>query len=295
VDVFRTPDERFDNLPGFSWEPKYREWDGLRLAHIDEGDGRPVVLFHGEPSWSFLYRKIIAVLVDKGFRCIAPDLPGFGRSDKPTDVGWYTFDRHTAAMASLVEELDLHDAVFVVHDWGGSIGLRIATFEQPERVSRFVAMDTGLFTGRQRMSELWHTFRDFVERTEDVPIGLLVERACATDLPADVVAGYEAPFPGPEAKAGARAFPLMLPLSPDDPGAEVGQRIVDAMRADERPALLMWADSDMTMPLDTTGRKVQSLFPTAEELSIIHDAGHFLQEDQGDEIGALIADWLQNT
>jgi len=295
VDVFRTPDERFENLPGFPWEPKYRDWDGIRLAHIDEGDGRPVVLFHGEPSWSFLYRKIVAVLLDKGFRCIAPDLPGFGRSDKPTDIGWYSYDRHTASAAALVEDLDLTDAVFVVQDWGGPVGLRIGTLEAPERVSRFVAMDTGLFTGRQHMSEGWHAFRDFVERTEDLPIGMLIQNACATDVPDDVIAAYEAPFPSAQSKAGARAFPLMLPLTPDDPGAAEGQRVADALREDERPALLMWADSDPALPLDPVGRTVQTLFPTAEELSIIHDAGHFLQEDQGDEIGALIADWLQNT
>ena len=201
MDVFRTPDERFQGLPDFPWEPRYRDWDGLRLAHIDEGDGRPVVLFHGEPTWSFLYRKIIAVLLSKGYRCVAPDLPGFGRSDKPTEVGWYTFDRHTEAAASLVEELDLQDAVFVVQDWGGPVGLRVGTLEQPERVSRFVAMDTGLFTGRQNMSDGWFAFRNFVERVDDLPVGMLVERGCVTDVPGEVVAAYDAPFPTPESKA----------------------------------------------------------------------------------------------
>jgi len=295
VDAFRTPDDRFANLPDFPWEPRYHDWEGLRLAYIDAGEGRPVVLFHGEPSWSFLYRKIIGVLVEKGYRCIAPDLPGFGRSDKPTEMEWYSYDRHTAAAASIVEALDLKDAIFVVQDWGGPVGLRIGTLEAPERVSRFIAMDTGLFTGRQHMSAGWHAFRDFVERTEDLPIGLLIQNACATDVPPEVIAAYEAPFPTPESKAGARAFPLMLPLQPDDPGAEAGQAVADALRADERPALVMWADSDPALPLDPVGRTVQTLFPTAEELTVIHDAGHFLQEDQGHEIGALIADWLANT
>jgi haloalkane dehalogenase len=295
VDVYRTPDERFENLPDFPWEPKYREWEGLRLAHIDEGDGRPVVLFHGEPSWSFLYRKIMNELLEKGFRVIAPDLPGFGRSDKPTDMGWYSYDRHTAAAAALVEQLDLEDAVFVVQDWGGPVGLRIGTLEAPQRVSRFVAMDTGLFTGRQHMSNGWHAFRDFVERTEDLPIGMLVKNSCATDVPDEVIAAYEAPFPTPESKAGARAFPLMLPLTPGDPGAEAGQKVADALREDERPVLLMWGDSDPALPLDPVGRTVQTLLGTAEALTVIHDGGHFLQEDQGHEIGALIADWLVNT
>jgi haloalkane dehalogenase len=295
VDVFRTPDERFSNLPDFPWEPKYHEWDGLRLAYIDEGDGQPIMLFHGEPSWSFLWRTVMAELLAKGFRCIAPDLIGFGRSDKPTDVDWYTFDRHTESVLSLVEALDLHDAVFVVHDWGGSIGLRIGTLEAPERVARFIAMDTGLFTGRQPMSDAWHAFRDFVARTEDLPVSMLVERACATAMPPEVVAAYDAPYPNAESKAGARAFPLILPLSEDAPGAAKGQEVADAIRADERPALLMWGDSDIALPLDPVGRKVQSLFPTAEALTVIHDGGHFLQEDQGHEIGALIADWLANT
>jgi haloalkane dehalogenase len=295
VDVFRTPEERFDNLPDFPWAPRYHEWEGLRLAYVDEGDGQPVVLFHGEPTWSFLYRKVIAVLLDKGYRCIAPDLIGFGRSDKPTDREWYSYDRHVESVASLLEALDVRDAVFVVHDWGGSLGLRIGTLEAPQRVARFVAMDTGLFTGRQKMSEAWHAFRDFVERTEDLPVGMLVKNACATDVPNEVIAGYEAPFPTPQSKAGARAFPLMLPLSPEDPGAAKGQEVADALREDKRPSLLMWGDADPVLPLEPVGRKVQSLFPTAEKLTIIHDGGHFVQEDQGHEIGALIADWLAHT
>jgi haloalkane dehalogenase len=295
VEVFRTPDERFANLPDFPWEPRYHDWDGLRLAYVDEGDGQPVVLFHGEPSWSFLYRKVIAVLLEKGYRCIALDQPGFGRSDKPTDLAWYSYDRHTAAPLSIIEALDLQDAVFVVHDWGGSLGLRIGTLEAPERVSRFVAMDTGLFTGRQTMSDAWHAFRDFVEQTEDLPVAMLVERACATELRPEVIAAYDAPFPTPGSKAGARAFPLLLPLTPDAPGAAKGREVADAVRADQRPVLVMWGDSDVALPLDPVGRKVQALFPGAEELTVIPDAGHFLQEDQGHEIGALVADWLAHT
>jgi haloalkane dehalogenase len=295
VDVFRTPDERFANLPDFPWQPKYHEWDGLRMAYIDEGEGQPVVLFHGEPTWSFLWRTVIAELLAKGFRCVAPDLIGFGRSDKPTDVHWYSYDGHTESVGSLIEALDLRDAVFVVHDWGGSLGLRLGAVEAPERVARFVAMDTGVFTGRQKMSDTWHAFRDFVATTEDVPVGMLVKGGCATDVPAQVIDAYEAPFPSAEAKAGVRAFPLLIPLTEDAPGAAKGQEVVAALRADERPALLMWGDSDPALPLDPVGRRVQSMFPTAEELTIIHDGGHFLQEDQGHEIGALIADWLAHT
>ena len=175
LDAYRTPDERFENLPDFPWEPRYRDVDGLRMAHVEDGDGPPVVMFHGEPTWSFLWRKVLPPVRDAGYRVILPDLVGFGRSDKPTDFDWYSYDRHCEYAATLFEDLDLRDATVVVHDWGGPIGLRIAV-EQPERVSRIVVMDTGLFTGHQRMSDAWKMFRDFVERTEDLPISLLVRQ-----------------------------------------------------------------------------------------------------------------------
>jgi haloalkane dehalogenase len=291
TDVIRTPDERFADLPEFPFAPHYTEQDGLRIAHVDEGDGSPVVLLHGEPTWSFLWRKVIGPLVEAGHRCLAPDLPGFGRSDKPTDIGWYTYDRHTAAVTAWLQELDVRDATLVVHDWGGPIGLRIAV-EQPERVARMVILDTGLFTGRQRMSDAWLAFRDFVARTEDVPVGLLVRRACHRD-PGDVVIGaYEAPFPDAASKAGARAFPLILPTEPDAPGARAGARVLEALRADARPKLMMWADSDPVLPLETGRRFAAGL---GGELShVIAEAGHFLQEDAGAEIGARIVEWLDS-
>src|SRR5262245_14072299 len=150
---FRTPDERFADLPGFPYEPVYTEIDGLRIARIDEGEGKPVLFMHGEPTWSYLWRKVIPPVLDAGFRCIAPDLAGFGRSDKPTDLGWYSYDRHTEIVAALVNELDLSGATVVVHDWGGPIGMRTALLEAPERFDRFVIMDTGFFTGHQRMTD----------------------------------------------------------------------------------------------------------------------------------------------
>ena len=292
MDVFRTPDERFTDLPDFPYEPRYREWEGLRLAHVDEGEGQPVVMLHGEPTWGFLYRKVMPPLLEAGFRCVVPDLPGFGRSDKPTDDGWYSYDRHTAAVTSLIDGLDLREAAFLMQDWGGPIGLRVATTELPERVSRLVAMDTGVFNGHQRMSEGWLRFRDFVARHHDLPIARLIRGSCKREPPPEVVAAYEAPFPTPESKAGARAFPPMIPLSPEEPGAAEGQAVAEALVRDTRPALLLWADSDPALPLDSVGRLVQSLFPTADELTVIEDAGHFLQEDQGERIGRLVADWL---
>ena len=289
TEVFRTPEDRFDGLPDFPFEPRYREADGLRLAYLDEGDGPPVVFWHGEPTWSFLWRKVIPAVRDAGFRCVVPDQPGFGRSDKPVDRGWYSYDRFTEHAHALVEDLGLRGATFVVHDWGGPVGLRTAV-EAADRVDRLVIMDTGLFTGHQRMSDAWNAFRDFVERTEDLPVGFLVQGATATELPDDVVAGYDAPFPSPEAKAGPRAFPLLIPLAPDAPGAEAGQRTLAALGEDERPTLMLWADGDPVLPV-----AVGEAFAKAigrERPEIVPGASHFLQEDQGELIGRRIADWL---
>lgn len=289
TEVVRAPGELFEGLPDFPFAPHYREFDGLRLAHLDEGDGPPVIFFHGEPTWSFLWRKVIPPVRDAGFRCVAPDLPGFGRSDKPTDLDWYTYDRHTASVAALLTALDLTRATVVVHDWGGPIGLRLAA-EHAERIERIVILDTGLFTGRQPMNDAWMAFRAFVERTEDVPVGLLVRRACHTDPGDEVIAAYEAPFPSPASKAGARAFPLILPLSPDAPGAAAGQRVLDSLRGDQRPKLVLWADSDPVLPLSTGERFAQALGTGIDH--VIARAGHFLQEDAGVEIGELVSAWL---
>jgi haloalkane dehalogenase len=288
-EVFRTPEECFASLPDYPWEPRYRDWDGLRLAHLDEGEGEPIVLLHGEPTWSYLWRKVIPPLLEARHRCVAPDLPGFGRSDKPTAIDWYSYDRHTDAVADLFQALDLRGATLVLHDWGGPIGLRVAA-ENPERIARLVVMDTGFFTGHQRMSEAWLTFRDFVARTEDLPISLLVRRACKADPGDEVAAAYDAPFPTPESKAGARAFPAILPTEPDAPGAEAGQRTLDALRGASPPALLLWADSDPVLPPEV-GRQVSAAvgWPEPEPIA---DASHFLQEDQGERIGRRIAAWL---
>jgi haloalkane dehalogenase len=289
TDAIRTPDELFEGLPDFDFEPSFRQVGELRLAHVDTGEGAPVLFMHGEPTWSFLWRKVIPPVRDAGFRCVAPDLAGFGRSDKPIEIDWYTYDRHTEVAATLLEDLDLRGATVVVHDWGGPIGLRLAV-EHPDRIKRIVVMDTGLFTGNQRMSEAWQEFRAFVERTEDLPISMLVRNACLTDPGDEVADAYDVPFPNAESKAGARAFPLMIPLTPDAPGAEAGQRVVAAMREDTRPTLMLWADSDPILPLTTGERFAEAI--GAEPPYVIERASHFLQEDQGPEIGRLIADWL---
>jgi haloalkane dehalogenase len=288
-DAIRTPDEVLENLPDFPYQPQFREFEGLRLAHIDEGGGKPVIFFHGEPTWSFLWRKVIPPVLEAGYRCIAPDLPGFGRSDKPVDRGWYSYDRHTAAVAPLLEQLDVRDATVVVHDWGGPVGLRLAA-EHPDRIARIVILDTGLFTGHQKMTAAWQAFRDFVERTEDLPIGFLVKGACKREPGGEVIAAYDAPFPNPESKAGARAFPLMIPTTPEQPGAQAGQRVLAALKDDDRPKLVLWADSDPILPLEVGRRFAQAL--GTDVAHVIPEASHFLQEDAGPEIGRLIADWL---
>ncbi|HEY5344605.1 MAG TPA: haloalkane dehalogenase [Solirubrobacteraceae bacterium] len=289
TDAVRTPDELLEGLPDFPFESHYRELDGLRLAHLDEGDGAPVVFMHGEPTWSFLWRHVIPPVRDAGFRCIAPDLAGFGRSDKPIEIDWYSYDRHVASIASLLEELDLRDATIVVHDWGGPIGLRLAV-EHPERIARIVILDTGLFTGHQRMTDAWIAFRDFVARTEDLPAGMLVRGACKNDPGDDVIDAYDAPFPNVDAKAGARAFPLLIPHTPDSPGAAAGARVLEALREDRRPTLMLWADSDPVLPLSVGESFAASIGRPAPR--VIENASHFLQEDQGPLIGQLIAEWL---
>jgi len=282
TDAIRTPDPLLEGLPDYPYEPCYRTVDGLRLAHVDEGDGRPVVMFHGEPTWGYLWRHLLPPLRDAGHRVILPDLPGFGRSDKPIDEDWYTYDRHTAAIKALVEDLDLRDATFVVHDWGGPIGLRVAV-ELAERVSRLVLMDTGLFTGSVPMSDAWHRFASFVERAEELPVSLLVRRGCFTDPGDEVAEAYDAPFVNEAAKAGVRAFPpLVLKLR--------ARSTLEALRDDTREMLLLWGAEDRPLPPEQGEAFAAQLGRPAPRR--IADAGHFLQEDQGERIGALIADFL---
>ena len=289
TDVAPAPEEVLAALPDFPFASRHLTFDELRLAYLDEGEGEPVVFVHGEPTWSFLWRRVLVPVRDAGYRCIALDLPGFGRSDKPTDPGWYTYDRHTAALGALLERLDVRGATVVVHDWGGPIGLR-AALTAAERVARLVILDTGLFTGHQRMTEAWQAFRDFVARTDDLPVGMLVRGGCHSDPGDAVIAAYELPFSGPEAKAGARAFPLLVPTTPDAPGAQAGRETLQALRASPWPKLMLWADSDPVLPLETGRRLAAALGSELDH--VIPGAGHFLQEDAGPEIGGLIADWL---
>ena len=287
MDVFRTPDERFESLPGFPYEPNYVEVDGLRLHHVDEGSGSPVLCFHGEPSWSYLYRHMLERLVQSGHRVVCPDLVGFGRSDKPTDQGWYTYDRHCETVTKHLAALDLDEVTVVVQDWGGPIGLRWAV-ENPDRVARLVILNTGLFTGR--VSKGFMAWREFAERTPDLPIGVIIQGATTTELPPGVVAAYEAPFPTPESKAGAQRFPLLVPLTADDEGVAEMQATRAALSGWDKPALIAFSDTDPVFPYPRSGERFTELIPTAAEQVRIEGAAHFLQEDRGREIAdAMLA------
>jgi haloalkane dehalogenase len=287
MDVFRTPDERFENLPGYPYEPNYVEVDGLRLHHIDEGSGPTVLCFHGEPSWSYLYRHMLDRLVDNGHRVVCPDLVGFGRSDKPTDQGWYTYDRHVETVTAHLEAVELDDVTVVVQDWGGPIGLRWAV-QHADQVGRLVILNTGLFTGR--VSKGFMAWREFAERTPDLPIGVIIQGATTTDLPEEVVAAYEAPFPNAESKAGAQRFPLLVPLAEDEPGVPEMLETRDALAGWDKPALVAFSDTDPVFPFPKAGDRFTELIPTAGEQVRIEGAAHFLQEDRGPEIAdAMLA------
>jgi haloalkane dehalogenase len=286
-EVFRTPEDRFADLPGYSAEPNYLDVDGLRLHYVDEGEGRPVVCFHGEPTWAYLYRKVAEPLLDAGNRVIAVDMPGFGRSDKPTDRRWYSYDHHFEHVSRVLAELDVQDATVVVQDWGGPIGLRWAV-ENDDRVGRLAILNTGLFTGR--VSKGFMAWRDFAERTPDLPIGVIVDGATTTDLDPRVKAAYEAPFPNPESKAGAAAFPLLVPIADDQPGADTMREVMDALSRWEKPALVMFSDSDPVFPYPRSGQVFCDLIPGAGEQVKVEGAAHFLQEDRGEQIGERIAE-----
>jgi len=292
VEAVRTPEERFAGLPAFDFSPQYTEWLGLRIAYVDEGDGRPLLMLHGEPTWSFLFRRVIPQVIDAGYRCVAIDYPGFGRSDKPTDLDWYSYDRHTAACQHVMEVLDLRDVVLVGHDWGGPIGLRLAT-EMAWRFSAFVLIDTPFFTGRQTMPPVWWQAHDYMKETHDISIGDLVRGGCAEAPAPDVLAGYEAPFPDAASKVGARAFPLrVIPRSADLPAARACWRTMKAMRKDLRPALILWGELDVLFPLEL-GRWVAGAL-RREEPVVVPDAGHFLPEDRGEEVARLVIEWLED-
>ena len=306
MDVLRTPDDRFAGLPGFPYAPHYVEVDDgegvggtLRVHYLDEGpaDGPVVLLMHGEPTWSFLYRHMVPVLVDAGLRCVAPDLVGFGRSDKPAARSDYTYARHVEWMRqALLDErgLGLADVTLVCQDWGSLIGLRLVG-EHPERFARVVVANGGLPTGDQRLSDAFLAWQKFSQESPRFPIGNIVDGGSTTDLGPDVVAGYDAPFPSDEYTAGARILPALVPTSPDDPAAPANKAAWEVLARFERPLLTAFSDGD---PITRGGDGIfQRTVPGAQgrDHVTIAGGGHFLQEDKGPELAAVVADFVRTT
>ena len=289
MEILRTPDDRFFDLPGYDFTPHYADVDQLRMHYLDEGppDAPIVLLLHGEPSWSYLYRTMIPPLVAAGYRTIAPDLIGFGRSDKPADVGAHSYQAHVDWVRALLTTLDVRDATLVGQDWGGLIGLRLLA-EDGDRFRAAVAANTGLPTGDHDMPEIWWRFRNFVAKADELPIGFLINSGCVTDLAPEVLAAYEAPFPDESYKAGPRAMPLLVPTAPDDPAAPANRAAWEQLAAWDKPFLCAFSDQDPIT--QAMGPILAKVVPGAHgrEHPTITGAGHFLQEDAGDQLAAAV-------
>ncbi len=289
MNAFRTPEERFDGLVDWRYQPHYLDEGGLRMHYLDEGAGEPILLLHGEPTWGYLYRRALPPLAQLG-RVIAPDYFGFGRSDKPLEREWYSYDRHYDSIETLVTRLDLRRLTLVVHDWGGPIGLRLAV-TKPHLVARLVILNTGVGAGRAP-SEAWLRFRELVRRVgPDLSPGQMVRSGCAREVPEEVAAAYDAPFPAPESKAGILAFPELVPVEPDHPSAAAMVEVREALRRFEKPALVLFGDSDRVFS-PRAAERMAELMPGAGPAELVPNAGHFVQEDAGEEVGARIARWL---
>lgn len=293
--VVRTPDDRFENLDDFPFRPNYVEVGGMRVHYVDEGEGEVILCLHGEPSWSYLYRKMITPL-SAGFRVIAMDFVGFGRSDKYVEREAYSFRMHRDTLVGFIEALDLTGITLVVQDWGGLLGLTVAT-QFPNRFARLVIMNTGLPTGEETITEAFLRWRAFAERVTDLPIARVFRSSMAQPerFSQGAIEGYEAPFPDATYKAGAAVWPLLVPIHPEDPGAAEMRAARKALRKWQKPALVMFSDGD---PITRGGdRYFRRLIPTAEDQPeiTIKDAGHFLQEEKGEEIAGHILAFIERT
>jgi haloalkane dehalogenase len=293
--VLHTPEDRFAELPDFGYPPRYADVGGLRLAYVETGpaDGEPVLLLHGEPSWSFLYRKVMPVLADAGLRAIAADLAGFGRSDKPAQVSDHSYARHVEWIRALAfDRLDLRGLTLVGQDWGGLIGLRLVA-SHPDRFARVVASNTGLPTGDQPMPDVWLRFREVVRTAPALSVSRLIQSGCQTQLPPAVLAAYEAPFPDQAFAAAVRAMPELVPTYPQDPASEANRAAWRRLSAWDKPFLVAFSDQD---PITGAMAPVlERAVPGAAgiEHPVLTGAGHFLQEDAGERLGAVIAEFVR--
>jgi haloalkane dehalogenase len=297
--LLRTQDERFKNLPDYPFEPNYIQVEekslSIRLHYVDEGDkdADPVLLMHGEPAWSFLYRYMIPMLVKAEHRVIAPDLIGFGKSDKPAKIEDHTYRRHVNWITQFVEKLDLKRISMFCQNWGDLIGLRVAA-ENSERFNRIVLSNGGLPTGAEKMTKAFMNWREISRTVNPWPVDRFVQAGTISKLPGDVLAGYEAPFPQERYKAGARALPSLVPISTDDPEHEANKKAIERFRNWKKPFLTAFSDGD---PITRGGdRLFQEIVPGAKGQShkIIRDAGHFVQEDKGPECAKTIIDFIKN-
>jgi haloalkane dehalogenase len=294
VKALRTPDERFENLPDYPFKPNYVEVEGLRIHYVDvcENENEIVLMLHGEPSWSFLYRRMITIVSSAGYRVVAPDIVGFGKSDKPAEMSDYTYQRHVNWMKAFMLELDLRNITLVCQDWGGLIGLRMAA-EHEERFKRIIVANTGLPTGQGQISEAFLSWQKYSRESPTFDVGTIVNSACVTELSPEVVAAYDAPFPDDSYKAGARIFPSLVPTSPDDPASEANLKAWEVLSRWEKPFLTAFSDSD---PITRGGDAYfQKRIPGAkgQRHITIKGAGHFLQEDRGEEWAKVIVEFIR--
>jgi haloalkane dehalogenase len=293
--ALRTPDDQFENLPDYPFEPHYVDVAGLRMHYVDEGptEAKPVLLLHGEPSWSYLYRHMIPPLADAGLRVVAPDLIGFGKSDKPSKKEDYSYALHVEWTRQFVESLDLNDITLFCQDWGSLIGLRLAA-ENEQRFARIALGNGGLPTGDQQMPDAFMKWRTFALHSPYFPIGKIIQKGTKTDLTDEIVAAYDAPFPSRKYKAGARKFPALVPITPDDPASAANRSAWEVFRKWEKPFLTCFSDKD---PITRGGDRVwQENVPGARSQphTTIKDAAHFLQEDKGPELAALLIKFIKD-
>lgn len=298
-DVLRTPDHCFDNLPGFEFPPHYAQIAGFRMHYLDEGDrdGEVVLMLHGEPTWCFLYRKMIRPVAAAGHRVVAPDLIGFGRSDKPASIDAHNYALHVETVAGFLQALDLNDITLVAQDWGSLIGLRVAA-EHPERFARILIANGGLPNGDSPLSKGFQAWRSSVIRMQqkgDMDVGRIVSSTLGgKELGDDVKAAYDAPFPDGGYKAGPLAMPLLVPISPEDPAARANKAAWQVLRQWQKPFITAFSDGD---PITRGGDRIfQRLVPGAQgqKHTTIADAGHFLQEDKGPELAAVVNTFMRD-
>ena len=292
--VLRTPDQCFAGLSDFPFAPHYVEVDGLRVHYVDEGprDAAPILLMHGEPSWCYLYRKMIPTLVDAGHRCVAPDLIGFGRSDKLARREDYSYQFHVEVMNAFVRTVGLAGVTLFGQDWGGLIGLRVLT-DNLDRFERLVVANTGLPTGDHKASDGFLRWLHYSQTVENFHVGGIIKGGCKTPLSAETIAAYDAPFPEESYKEGARMFPKLVPITPDNPASEPNRRAWEALRQWNGKVLTLFSDQD---PVTAGGEKpFQKLLPGAQGQphATIVGAGHFLQEDRGEELAVRMVEWTR--